>query len=126
PRMKLLRLFSAGAIVLVTAAGVVAQEYAPPPSQTPPEATLDALAAKLTKLGQALESLRRQSVRDPMLAEVEVYHKAATWIVRHNEFYDAAAGTWTLDVLDRGLLRASQAAQGESPWLHQRGQAVVR
>lgn len=124
--MKVLRLFPAAAAVLAVAGLVVAQDFAPPPSQALDEATLNAIAAKLTKLGQALESLRRQGVRDPILAEVEIYHKTATWIVRHNEFFDAAAGTWTLSALDRGLLRANQAAQGESPWLQQRGQSVVR
>jgi predicted esterase len=124
--MKLHRLYSAAAVVLAAAGLVVAQDYTPPPSQAPDAATLNAVAAKLTKLSQALESLRRQGARDPILAEVEIYHKAATWVVRHNEFYDADAGTWTLNALDRGLLRASQAAQGESPWLQQRGQMVVR
>ncbi len=124
--MKLLRLFSAGVAILATAGLVVAQNFAPPPSKPPDSTTLNALAAKLTKLGQALESLRRQGVRDPILAEVEVYHKAVTWIVRHNEFLEDAAGDWTLAAADRGLLRASQAAQGESPWLQQRGHAVVR
>src|SRR5262249_14450128 len=75
---------------------------------------------------QALESLRRQGVRDPWLAEVQIYHKAASWIVRHNEFYTADAAKWTLAALDRGLLRAGQLAAGETPWVHQFGHAVVR
>src|SRR4029077_16752239 len=36
------------------------------------------------------------------------------------------AGAWTLEALDRGLLRARQAGEGSSPWLNQRGHAVVR
>jgi hypothetical protein len=102
------------------------QQFAPPAAKTPDEATLKAIAARTEKLGKAIEALRRQNVRDPVLAEVEIYHKAAVWIVRHQEWYTADAGAWTLAVLDRGLLRASQAAQGEHPWLSQTGHDTVR
>lgn len=105
---------------------LLAQNFAPPAAKTPDEATLKAIAAKTEKLGKLVTALRRQNVRDPVLAEVEIYHKAAVWIVKHHEFYQPTYGAWTLDVLDRGLLRASQAAQGESPWLLQSGHDIVR
>ena len=85
------------------------------------EAIKKSIDAKTRKLETVLAALRRQGVHDPWLADVEIYHKAATWIVRHNEFYQEESGQWTLDVLDRGLLRAAQLAQGEAPWLHQTG-----
>ncbi|HEV3022580.1 MAG TPA: hypothetical protein VGX76_08930, partial [Pirellulales bacterium] len=115
-------------LAAVLGAGLVLAQknYAPPPSQKPDEATLKAIDAKMNKLGRVLGSLRKQGVRDPWMAEIEIYHKAADWIVRHDEFYQPAAGQWTLDALDRGLLRASQAAQGEFPWVHQAEQPVVR
>ena len=47
---------------------------------------------------------------------MEIYLKAAEWIVRYSEFYHKDAADWTLQVLDDGLLRASQAAQGDFPW----------
>jgi dienelactone hydrolase len=124
--MKPLRLLCAGAVVAAAVGLARAQDSAPQATKPPDETTLNAIAVKAAKLGRLVESLRRQGLRDPFLAEVEIYHKAATWIVRHNEFFQPDAGAWTLDALDRGLLRASQAAQGESPWLQQRGQAVVR
>ena len=37
-------------------------------------------------------------------------------IVEHNEFFHEAAGNWTLEVLDRGMLRARFLATGEVPW----------
>jgi predicted esterase len=113
------------AIVFVVGLGA-AQDYAPPPSQAPDEATRKAIAEKTRTLGQIVESLRRQGVRDPFLAEVEIFHKAAMWIVRQEEFYHKDAGAWTVDVLDSGLLRARQLAQGEAPWLQQTGHSVVR
>src|SRR5262245_29269391 len=102
------------------------QNYAPPPVKPPDEATLTAIKAKKDFLAKRLETLRQQGVRDPALAEVEIYKKAADWIVRHNEFYQPQAGQWTLDALDRGLLRASQVGRGETPWVFHFGSAVVR
>lgn len=103
-----------------------AQNFAPPAAKAPDAATLKTIEEKTAKLGHALATLRRQGVRDPLLADVEIYHKAAVWIVRHGEWFTADSGAWTVDVLDRGLLRARQLSQGESPWLQQTGVAVPR
>jgi hypothetical protein len=107
-------------------APLAAQNFAPPPGKAPDAATLKTIAARTEKLGKAIASLRQQGVRDPLLAEVEVYHKAAVWIVRHQEFYHADSGAWTLEALARGLLRANQVAEGESPWLQQTGVTTLR
>ncbi|HXG10187.1 MAG TPA: prolyl oligopeptidase family serine peptidase [Gemmataceae bacterium] len=115
------------ALVLLPFAGLLpAQEFQPPPAQAPDPGKLKEIAERTERLGRRLLALRRQNVRDPYLAEVEIYHKAAEWIVHHNEFYQKEAADWTLEALDRGLLRAAQLAQGESPWLSQTGHAVVR
>src|SRR4051812_42808950 len=124
--MKLLRILPAAALGLVAASLALAQDYAPPPSNPPEEAKLKAITARTEKLGEQLHVLRNNNVRDPHYAEVEIYYKAAEWIVRHNEFYHKDAADWTLEALDRGLLRASQLLQGEAPWLQQTGQTVVR
>ncbi len=112
--------------VLTIAAAASAQNFAPPPSRAPDEATRKAIEAKAAKLDRAVAALRRQGARDPWLAEVEIYHKAAAWILRHNEFYAADAVRWTQEALDRGLLRTGQLAQGENPWVFQFGHPVVR
>jgi hypothetical protein len=91
----------------------------------PDQATLQAIEDRISKLGVLVNALRRQDVRDPVLADVEIYHKAALWIVRHNEFYQREAGQWTLDALDRGILRARHLAQGEAPWYQHVGRTVV-
>src|SRR5262250_940545 len=103
-----------------------AQNYDPPNAKPPDKATQEAIASRSRQLGQMLTVMQRQGVRDPVFADVEIYHKAADWIVRHNEFYSDQFGAWTLAVLDRGLLRASQALRGESPWLNQTGAASAR
>lgn len=112
--------------IALAPAPLFAQDFSPPKSNKPDEATRKALKAKLDKLGRELTELKRLGVRDPVMAEVEVFHKAATWITRHDEFYHKDSADWTDKVLDRGLLRASQAAQGEGPWFHQVGFEEVR
>src|SRR5438132_854594 len=114
-RMKPSRFVMAVVVIALTVGLIPAQNYAPPPSKPPDEATLRIIGEKTLKLHELVTSLRRQNVRDPYLADVEIYHKAAAWIVRHSEFYQPDAGAWTLDALDRGLLRARQLAQGEAP-----------
>ncbi len=114
-------------IVLLAATGLLAaQSFAPPPSKPPHADTLKGIAAKTRELGGLLDALRKQSVGDPRLADVEIYHKAATWIVDHSEFYEDDAGAWTVEALDHGLLRARQLLEGQPPlWFHQRGHSVV-
>ena len=117
------------AVLLTTAllpAPLFAQDFSPSKSNKPDEATRKSIVARTDKLGKELTELRRLNVRDHVLAEIEIFHKAATWILRHDEFYDKNSADWTDKVLDRGLLRASQAAQGDNPWFHQAGIEEVR
>src|SRR5262249_36631614 len=99
--------------VLVLPAALALSAH-PPKATTPPAETLKAIEVRTDKLASALDGLRRKGIGDPFLADVEIYHKAAVWIARHNEFYQKDSADWTLSVLDRGLLRASQQARGES------------
>jgi predicted esterase len=119
-------LFAAVCLGLLGTTSSGAQDYAPPNAKTPDKVTLDAIGEKTRRLGQALVIMQRQGIHDPVLADVEIYYKAAEWIVRHNEFFTEQSGVWTLSVLDRGMLRATQALRGEAPWLPQTGQAVLR
>jgi pimeloyl-ACP methyl ester carboxylesterase len=113
------------ALALACAATALAQ-YAPPPNMPPDEATLKEIDARKDRLDQAVKRLRSQGVKDPALGDVEVYLKAVEWVTAHEEFYQKDAGKWALEVLDRGLLRASQAGRGEAPWLGQAGFASAR
>lgn len=93
---------------------------ADPGPYRPTKAELSEIEAKAKMLGEAVNRLRSRvgdsaAARDA-LADVEVYHKAATWIVRHGEFRDAKDVGRTLKALDRGLARAKSLAQGERPW----------
>jgi predicted esterase len=124
--MKLLRMLLPSAALLAVSLPLAAQRYALPAPKPPDGATAKTITARTEQLDRALKTLRRQGVRDPGLVDVEIYLKAATWLVEHNEFYQAEAGAWVIEALDRGLLRANQLARGESPWLHAAGYPVVR
>lgn len=92
----------------------------------PSEAQQREILTKAKKLDNAIASLKRQGVHAPALTDIEVYYKAAEWVVRFGEVPDGPSAKRTIDVLNRGLLRASQQAAGEAPWLAQTGRAVVR
>ena len=114
------------AVLLASTTLLQAQQFDPSPPNKPDEATLKAIAGKTEKLATALADLRKQGAKDPGLAEVEVYYKAAVWIVRHNEWYAKDSGAWTLEVLDQGLKRAEQLADGKTPWQALPGKDVAR
>jgi dienelactone hydrolase len=113
-------------MLLLIAAGPGQAQFAPPAAKPPDAATLKEIETRLEKLDRVVSTLERQGVKDNLVVEVAVFHKAAAWITRHQEFFQADSAARTLETLDRGLLRASQVAQGEAPWLNQTGQAVVR
>src|SRR5262249_54127634 len=102
-----------------------AAQYEPPSPSKPSDETLKKIEQLKDKLERALRMFRRNGIHDPMLSDVEVYHKAATWITRHKEFYQKDAGEWTVEALERGLIRAGQVSQAETPWYQQTGSTVI-
>lgn len=114
-------------LALVLAFTHSAQAQKPAPASKPPDkAARKVIDERLNKLDRAIANLRNLGIRDPAMAEVEIYAKAVHWIIKHNEFFPADAPAWTVEALDRGLLRASLVARGEYPWIDQKGAAVVR
>jgi len=114
------------AVFLVTLATFAQQDYKPPPGMKPDEAVLKQIEERADKLREKLDSLRRRGVADAVRAEAEIYLKAATWIQQHDEFWSKDSAAWTIEGLDRGLLRASQIGQGELPWVQVKGYTVAR
>jgi dienelactone hydrolase len=123
--MRLLALISG---FLVLSALLAAQQALtfPPPKIVPLDRdTRETIDTRTEQLAGAVSRLKRLGVQDPSLADIEVFLKAARWIVKHDEFYGKDAGEWSLAVLDHGLLRASQQSRGEAPWLQSPAGTIV-
>ena len=109
--------FSLLALGLFTSVAA-AQPNLPEPKIFPPdETTLKEIAAKTAELKAAMEKPN---------PDIEIYLKAAEWIVRHGEWYSEKSAKQTLDVLAVGLARAKEAKDGKAPWLEARGKPIAR
>jgi len=114
----------AAGLLAVTLAGVA---HFQPPATTPlTDEARQAVELRLRDLDGQIDKLKRQGTRDPVLAELEIYPRAVRMVLAHGEFFNKNYPAWIDDVLDRGTLRAKQAARGDAPWQRQAGQAVVR
>src|ERR1041385_2744648 len=78
---------------------------------------------KADELETALNAVRGK-VADDLMADVEVYLKAARWILRYDEFYSKAYIGRTLAVLDTGLQRAQELSAGTPSWPKRTGSFV--
>jgi len=109
--------------VMFAALSLFAQ--APPPVPVVPVTPEERhqIEQKADELEAALRPLRGK-VADDLLVDVEVYLKAARWILRYNEFYGKAYGLQTLGVLDIGLQRAQELAAGKPSWPKRTGLLV--
>ncbi len=98
---------------------------APPPAPVVPVTPEERaqIEQKAAQLDAALGPLRGK-VDDDLLADTEVYLKAARWILRYNEFYSKAYVAQTLAVLDTGIQRASELASGKPSWPKRTGSFV--
>jgi dienelactone hydrolase len=110
-------------LLLLLPAMLGAQQTDPSPYEPSPEERT-AIVGKLTELGKRI-SLLRAGKSDPLLADVEIYHKAAAWILRFpEEFFNKNYAANTLFVLDRGLARARQLETGNVAWDKRHGRFI--
>jgi predicted esterase len=113
------------AAFVFAAAAVASLALADKPA-LPDPGVLKTVDERNTRLANAIAELRRLGVPDAILCDIEVYHKAVARAVQHAELKGPADAEQALAVVDRGLLRASQQARGDSAWLNQAGFAVAR
>ena len=86
---------------------------------------VEKIRRKMHALAERLDSLRGQRADDDLLAEVEIYHKAAEWILRYpEEVYSKDYAVYAIEALDAGMARAGLLAQGRSPWKEQTGRVL--
>ncbi len=119
-------------ILFSTSCLTALSQYAPPAPVEVDPAVLRQIDQRTDRLEREIKRLRLLNASKdnrgdpPFFPDVEIFHKAASSIRYHNEFYSKDSAAWTLAMIDRGLLRASQQARGETPWLLMPGMAVVR
>jgi len=83
------------------------------------------ITAKLAELRKAVVALQKNERLDRrLLADVDVYAKAAEWILRHGEFYRPNFAKNTIKALDTGLKRAKELAAGKPSWVLQPGTTI--
>ncbi len=90
----------------------------------PDEKTLRQIHSRQDKLKQALAELPKD-LPAHIRADIEIFSKAGEWIVRHREWFQANSAKATLAVLDKGLARTREAANGKPGWLDLSGTSVV-
>ncbi len=83
------------------------------------------LQSASAELAASIAKLRAKGVSPDLLAEVEIHHKAAEWILRYQEeFYRRQYVQYALDALAIGAERARLLAAGSHPWTAQTGRLV--
>lgn len=92
--------------------------------QTAPEPQAQQIAEQLQKLHAAVKDLQAKDPDPFLLADVDVFAKAAEWATRHQEFYTPQYAEHALKGLELGLARAAQLAKGEAPWDQQAGSLI--
>jgi hypothetical protein len=91
----------------------------------PTDAEIANIRAKLRQLDEMIGELRSRKVDDQLLADVEIFAEAARWKLEFpQEFFRQQTVSSTQSVLDKGLARATQLKQGQSPWTAQKGRVV--
>lgn len=83
-----------------------------------------AIEAKLGDLSRAIEAAAAVANDEDALADVEINRKAAAWTLKFNEFFESRDVARTLKVLDKGLARAADLAEGRKPWTQAPGTTV--
>ena len=93
-----------------------------------PKNTRLALRERTDALGQAIDQLRVQFAETPpllrFLPDVQVYHKAVDWALRHRLFFKDSEFKTAEELLAEGTERAKQLANGKTPWTRQPGLIV--
>jgi dienelactone hydrolase len=94
-------------------------------AQAPSVEDAKAISTAGDELRAAIEALRQDARAENYLQDVEVYSKAAEWIVRHNEFFKSEYAAYTTEALATGIARAAELAKGSSAWEQAPGRRIL-
>ena len=96
----------------------------PPPGVVVDDAVRAELTAGATALAGEMEALRRDTKGTSLLEflpDVQIYHKAVDWALRHNEFFKSNEVAVARAFLRQGSERARALRGGQAPWTTQTG-----
>jgi pimeloyl-ACP methyl ester carboxylesterase len=100
----------------------------PPPGIVISDADRSDLTPRAAELAKEIENLRGALKSRPALLEllpdVEVYHKAVDWALRHDEFFKTNETQAARALLVLGMERAQSLRDGFAPWLAATGLVV--
>ena len=85
-------------------------------AQAPTEEQAAAIEVKLQGLRASIDELAAGDVQERDIVDIEVYAKAAEWILRHDEFYRPNYADNTLAALATGVKRAAALSGGSAEW----------
>ena len=110
-----------GVVLMMAVAALAAQT---PPAATPPSAEeTRQIETRMNDLAAHIKTLAAKRVDPDLLADVDIYRKAADYILRFpEEFANKAFVPNTLAVLDTGLTRARELEAGAPSWPKRKGQ----
>ena len=102
----------------------------PPPGITISDADRTELAAEAEALGREITALRAElpKAHPPLvryLPDVVIFHKAVSWAVKYDEFYNPKEIEVAHKLLAQGRKRASELRNGTAPWTSQTGLVVL-
>ncbi len=92
----------------------------PPPGVPVPEPDRAALTASVAALGKEIDALRTALKTKPemlaLLPDVMIFHKAADWALRYDEFFDPKHIDAARQQLELGMQRAKELRDGKPSW----------
>jgi dienelactone hydrolase len=111
-----------GLLLTVSVAAMAAQAPAPEPPG-PDEKRI--IEKKLTELASRVHALAARNAEPALVADVDIYRKAAEYILRFPEEFASKTFTAnTISVLDTGLKRAGELEAGTPSWPKRKGHVV--
>ncbi len=101
---------------------------APPTGIAIADADRKSLEVGVANLGVEIARLRSQlkgnAELEPLVADVEIFHKAVHWTLAYDEFFRSNEVSIARTLLKQGIERAGQLSRGQKPWLTATGLMV--
>src|SRR5689334_18996984 len=112
-------------VLLLTLSSLLMSQNRPTPRI--PAAGIEVPAADRAELEASLKRLQGATAKlakNPLLPDVLIYQEAVRYALQYNEFLKADEIGKARKLLDEGIVRANQLAEGQAPWTTATGLVV--